>query len=380
MTSQKKRTEKQKRDFITSLGEEPSERVTFELATEPTPDDDDWLDNDLEEVARDEVVGDKSDVVSMHPFQPGHELYKTHYIRCDRRDLENVAPNFVGGALQCMDQGDCEYYCMTMSTLFKPWRSGNELKAEIDNWDETFRDYRSSPKALQKMKYFNIKYECNDARDDYSSLDTKAQKEMPPFSRYMVDNENDNFGGNNYEDYGEDADFTSPEGPSKGKKWLALEEKMSEAEKVMQRAGWTQRKTIFGLDRTRFVPDLKLKGSQWKTKVSLAKDATLEAKVKNVPESVKSKRNTKESDSTGQVLLLDSFYFTKYFKAKEKKAMRVVDSVVTDFKLNGEQERAFRLVANHVIAEDPDQLNMHLGGVGGTGKSQVIRVLISLKC
>jgi hypothetical protein len=138
-----------------------------------------------------------------------------------------------------MDQGDREYYCMTMLTLFKPWRSGKDLKTEMDNWDETFRDYRFSPKALQKMKYFNIKYECNDARDDYSSLDKKQQKAMPPFSKYMVD-EHDDFGAKDYEDYGEDADFASPEGPSKGRKWLAMENKMSEAEKVMQRAGWTR--------------------------------------------------------------------------------------------------------------------------------------------
>jgi hypothetical protein len=108
MTSRKKRTEKQKQDFVTSLAEAPSGGVNFELATEPTPDDDDWLDNDLEEVAQDEAIGNKSDAVSIHAFQPGHELYKTHYIRCDRRDLEKVAPNFVGGALPRMDQGDRE--------------------------------------------------------------------------------------------------------------------------------------------------------------------------------------------------------------------------------------------------------------------------------
>ncbi|KAJ7128336.1 P-loop containing nucleoside triphosphate hydrolase protein, partial [Mycena epipterygia] len=72
---------------------------------------------------------------------------------------------------------------------------------------------------------------------------------------------------------------------------------------------------------------------------------------------------------------LDSYYFTKYFKAKEKKAQKVVESVKIDFGLNEEQERAFKLVANHSIAEHPSQLKMYLGGVGGTGKSQVIKAL-----
>ncbi|KAJ7111111.1 hypothetical protein C8R44DRAFT_585543, partial [Mycena epipterygia] len=68
-------------------------------------------------------------------------------------------------------------------------------------------------------------------------------------------------------------------------------------------------------------------------------------------------------------------YFTKYFEAKNKKAQKVVESVKTDFALNEEQERAFRLVANHAIADDPSQLKMYLGGAGGTGKTQVIRAL-----
>ncbi|KAJ7088936.1 hypothetical protein C8R44DRAFT_595917, partial [Mycena epipterygia] len=68
-------------------------------------------------------------------------------------------------------------------------------------------------------------------------------------------------------------------------------------------------------------------------------------------------------------------YFTKYFKAKNRKAQKVVESVKTDFKLNAEQERAFKLVANHAIADDPSPLKMYLGGIGGTGKTQVIRAL-----
>ncbi|KAJ7301081.1 hypothetical protein DFH08DRAFT_670912, partial [Mycena albidolilacea] len=68
-------------------------------------------------------------------------------------------------------------------------------------------------------------------------------------------------------------------------------------------------------------------------------------------------------------------YFTKYFKAKNKKAQKGVATVSTNFKLNEEQDRAFRLVANHAIAENPS-LCIYLGGVGGTGKSQVIKALI----
>ncbi|KAJ7799728.1 hypothetical protein B0H13DRAFT_1573320, partial [Mycena leptocephala] len=82
-------------------------------------------------------------------FQPGHKLYKTHFIRCDRRDLDQVVPNFGGGGLPRMDQGDREYYCLTILTLFKPWRSRTDLKNHVDSWDETFCEHKFSPESSE---------------------------------------------------------------------------------------------------------------------------------------------------------------------------------------------------------------------------------------
>ena len=44
--------------------------------------------------------------------------------------------------------------------------------------------------------------------------------------------------------------------------------------------------------------------------------------------------------------------------------------------LNSEQERAFRIVANHAVTPGTDQLMMYLSGMGGSGKSQVIKALM----
>ena len=53
----------------------------------------------------------------------------------------------------------------------------------------------------------------------------------------------------------------------------------------------------------------------------------------------------------------------------------IIDSTVTDFSLNTEQERAFRIIANHASTEKPEQLIMYIGGMAGTGKSRVIKAL-----
>ena len=55
-----------------------------------------------------------------------------------------------------------------------------------------------------------------------------------------------------------------------------------------------------------------------------------------------------------------------------------MDSVKSMFHLNADQERAFRLVANHSCRPTSEKLKMHIGGMGGTGKSQVLKALMEL--
>src|SRR6202011_4652211 len=73
---------------------------------------------------------------------------------------------------------DREYYCATMLTLFKPWRSGKDLKDEMDSWDDTFVDHDFTFRQLQLMDNFNLRYECNNARDDYATQLKKKKREQ----------------------------------------------------------------------------------------------------------------------------------------------------------------------------------------------------------
>jgi len=52
--------------------------------------------------------------------------------------------------------------------FFKPWHTGKELKNTDDSWEDAFLQYSFDDHQLQLMNNFQIKYECNDARDDFS--------------------------------------------------------------------------------------------------------------------------------------------------------------------------------------------------------------------
>ena len=54
-----------------------------------------------------------------------------------------------------------------MLALFKPWRSGLELKAQEQTWDDTFSTHSFSVRQMDTMKNLNIQYECLDEQDDF---------------------------------------------------------------------------------------------------------------------------------------------------------------------------------------------------------------------
>ncbi|KAJ7363074.1 hypothetical protein DFH08DRAFT_683484, partial [Mycena albidolilacea] len=52
-----------------------------------------------------------------------------------------------------------------------------------------------------------------------------------------------------------------------------------------------------------------------------------------------------------------------------------IETQIQKWTLNHEQARAFRIIANHSLQTQPEQLRMLLTGPGGTGKSRVIDAL-----
>ncbi|KAI4294021.1 hypothetical protein K525DRAFT_146565, partial [Schizophyllum commune Loenen D] len=50
--------------------------------------------------------------------------------------------------------------------------------------------------------------------------------------------------------------------------------------------------------------------------------------------------------------------------------------IIAEFSLNNDQQRAFTIIAKHAGGVQTEPLRMFLGGMGGTGKSTVIRALM----
>ena len=53
----------------------------------------------------------------------------------------------------------------------------------------------------------------------------------------------------------------------------------------------------------------------------------------------------------------------KNFKAQSEVAQNLIEDVIKKFELTTEQERAFRIVANHAVTPGVEQLIMYVGGM-----------------
>jgi hypothetical protein len=111
-------------------------------------------------------------------FKSSHPQYKTHWVRCHFLHGKVSVPNFLGGSLPRSDQGDREFYCITMLTLFKPWISGIDLKLDLQLWNDAFNEYKFSNYFTTLMCNFNSKFECLDAKDDYRAQLKRKESEV----------------------------------------------------------------------------------------------------------------------------------------------------------------------------------------------------------
>jgi hypothetical protein len=230
------------------------------------------------------------------------------------------------------------------------------------------------------MRNFNLKYECNDARDDYSAK-LKKDKKQPFIGSWATDETLKDLDASNGNQYEGDVDVEAAYEEAlmtidPHSSYFRKIESMNKIERIVRGLGWLD--TLSGqspvLDKA-FQPDEDQSGSQWAAVVQTAKKQILAIKTKDIPSS--QHQGDSNDKHVNEVVISDMSYIDKHFQAKQEASQKFIDDTAKDYNLNNEQNRAFRIVANHATLHKVEQLKMYLGGMGGTGKSQVIKALMA---
>ena len=315
---------------------------------------------------------------NMYRYSQEHPLCDTHGTIV-KGDNPKTVVNFIGKPLPRCNQGDREYYCLVMLALFKPWRSGLCLKHTENSWHETFNSHEFTVRQEQLIQNFNIKYECLDARDDFSAqLRKEAETDWRENKQERGEQK-----GTAGEDMLDEMDPEHIEGHLHnqerdfsilGATELRRQQETRDIRLIMERTGWTetlQMKEPIAEEKP-INARKRLSGIDWKNKIQQLRQKTLEDR--QTRQVTASSDNSKIHLVTPNVVkIVDRSHLEQKSHAKEHKD--TISKLSMQLKLNKDQDRAFKIVANHLVLPFSEQLKMYIGGMGGTGKSQVIKAI-----
>jgi len=172
------------------------------------------------------------------------------------------------------------------------------------------------------MKLFNIRYECNDARDDYSTLLNQRNVTDGVFPHWFTSDNGENFDDDNYND---EADFTShkeyevDQYTSIGKRGHQGIEWMVEIQKIVTSADWLDQcpDGPTHMDFTEIDPE-ELPPSWWDAAVQEKHQQVLAERNQALP--AQSDKKVGKDPNQNDVKIVDRSYLEKNFKAESEAA------------------------------------------------------------
>ncbi|KAL1671615.1 hypothetical protein EV122DRAFT_192461, partial [Schizophyllum commune] len=282
-------------------------------------------------------------------FLETHPQHKSHHVWCDPSKREYVVPNFVGGAIPRSDQGDREYYCATMLTLFAPWRRGRDLKSESSSWDTAFKNYNFNVRQRQLIENFNLRYECADARDDFHN-ELKKKKRAAAIN--LPIEEDADLEDDVVQSYGEDIDIDVPVDGETGPNWNRIYQTVEMARTYADVTGWTTRlaRPSAGDIPSTTPVNKSRRGSEWADYIQKLKKSLFNGKFIRAPGISIVQAGIQQIrqglHETG-VVTLPATYFTSDAMDTTPDLQDLIRDIIQKFSLNENQQRAFSLIANH---------------------------------
>ena len=86
-----------------------------------------------------------------------------------------------------------------------------------------------------------------------------------------------------------------------------------------------------------------------------------------------SNSSAKHTEACNIVKVVNKSYLQKAYHAGQSHVF--IEQSISKYNLNRDQEHAFQIIANHASNSHSAQLKMYIDGIGGTGKSQVLKAL-----
>lgn len=322
-----------------------------------------------------------------------HPKHGTHMMR--KRAVDSI-PVLLGPGVGRPDGTNEEYkrWCRSMMILFKPWRNLNDLVPGPITWTTAFEACTFPDIFLRIMHNFGLERQCKDARDEYSSLRRQGRVKVGLISGVDAtgfDGDEDSFevalvNDGRLDDYTE---LTEPSELVDDDNEFEVLSPAEEAVRLLRLSGVFSNGDVDGEigDSARLVEERERESmvTQVRLMERLRKEkrprAVLDDESHPVELGNENFKRTKEAPGTVRVATLEGATHTRRRMIEQvQTSTSILEDIIRVRKMhdNPEQERAVRIVAEHMIANSPEQLVMYVGGSAGTGKSYVIKSIVEL--
>ena len=323
---------------------------------------------------------DKSLVFS---FTSDHPQCQTHHLTL-LASIDHAIPDFIGPSLPRKDTGDREEYCLTMLTLFKAFSAAIDLKASEETWTSAFDRQPFSAQNQDIMCHFHLLHECADAKDDLYALRKANLAGCSYFSDVIEEKTQDE----EWDMLNEQCDTPDVLGDDTRLGPAILRR----ANLMLTAQGCFSAWAIDGTLTLRSVPTLQsdvegLTSKHWRTTVQDTRKAKIAATSNSNGQNLRQDLEKAAYSDRGvfgtneEVLAVDAESLFKIdpisFERFSPGHELLVNHIIQKRTLYDDQERAFRLIGNH-IRDGGDQLLLYIGGMAGSGKSQVLHALMDL--
>ena len=325
---------------------------------------------------------------------PAHTQYETHMLK--KRETWSV-PVLLGERIprSDRDQSEREAWARMMLILFVPWRSPADLRAVGESWHEAFERRREkiSSKNFKIIENMNVLSECRDVRDAHRDM---RRGEALAFMKEGLAGDSMHHSGGSLDELGDDYELFDK--CDERNIYDSLDNIEVSGTTLDQIVGIQARQVLdvcFG-DRD-LGAILQKNGSEYVRQKREEDEPLLlnhlammrHLKRQRRPEGseeedARPSKRKKYSEVQESIKINTVCSNIEWDRTSQEEVLRpkdIIEKIVTEMHLsnNPEQDRAFRIVAEHVCNSVNDaQLLMYIAGVGGTGKTHVIRAILRL--
>jgi len=342
--------------------------------------------------------------------RPTVELCSTHleaasHLLRVRSPNKRRVPVPIGPGIPRRDREETKArYCRLMLILFKPWRHSSDLRVAGQTWQDSFESFldHCPPRFKTIMDNMQILHECRDSRDDHYALRrSKGQPRSTRASQELmgIRNTSDDFYGDD-DDEGRILDHLESISTCTSQRSSASVDAANRCIDCLTVNGFfdqpiglpghtSESSELSILTSVQEVPEPQpAMEAIWRKAYEDRRDQSKRRSA------LTTNRVAEQSTSEQAAVLHHAIQDGSAFRTTSEVAHEVrlpavrcdmpaadtnrtveMNQIINEFSLNTEQERAFRIIAEHSMLTRPDPLRMYLGGPGGTGKSRVIQAL-----